>query len=182
MMRQVFISALLFFSATCVGQTKAEKEFIDKYPAPLSKAYNTYAFVNGWKTYNDKWGYTVSFPKNITDNGTTASGIHYYDGIEIQVESDCTPPAKLRDELKHWYNLTVADVSPGYYTVLRNELTDNSFIIVKKDKEGSIYYDKCIIGAKCLFKLSFYVDNGNLKRLNEKDAEVIFNLFTASSK
>lgn len=163
------------------AQTKGEKELAEKYQAPLSEAYDLYALVNHWKTYNDKWGYTVSFPKSITDGGTTASGIHYYDGIEIAVESSCVDrSAMLKDELKRWYSSTLADISPNSYTIIKKELTDQSFIIIKKDKEGSTYYDKCITGAKCLFKLSFYVDKGNIKRLSEKDADVIIHLFTST--
>ncbi|GAA4465440.1 hypothetical protein GCM10023093_17620 [Nemorincola caseinilytica] len=184
MMKQVFISALLFLSATCVGQNRADSVYIANNSAPLNKAYNMYAAVNHWKTYKDDWGYTVSFPMGITDGGTTASGIHYYDGNEIAVESSCVDkPAMLKEELKKWYNSIVKDINPKAYDVMSKELTDNSFLIVTKYKDGSgINYEKCITGKRCLFKLSFSIDYHNLKRLSEKDADVIIHLFTASTK
>ncbi len=182
--KQAVILCMLVLPLTCSAQTKGEKELADKYQAPLSEAYDLYALVNHWKEYKDKWGYTVSFPKNITDGGTTASGIHYYDGIEIAVESSCPDkPVKLKDEIKRSYNSVLKDIDPTYYEVVTKELTDISFTIIKKDKDGSgMSYEKCVMGTRCLFKLSFSVDKHNLKRLNEKDADVILHLFTASTK
>jgi hypothetical protein len=185
--QQVLVICMLLLSTTGSAQTKAEKEFIDKNPAPLSEAYGLYALVNHWKEYKDEWGYTVSFPKTVTDGGTTASGIHYYNALDVNdiaVEADCVDkPANLKQELEKWYNSTVKDINPAVYNVVSKELTDNSFLIVWKNKDGSgTNYDKCIVGSRCLFKLSFTVDYHNLQKLNEKDANVILHLFKASTK
>lgn len=162
---------------------KTEKDTTGINAVPLSEAHSVYALVNGWKTYKDKLGYKIEFPKNISDDGTTATGIHYFDGIEITVEPTCVDKAaKLTDELKRWYNSTLQQISDEYYKIITRELTDNSFLIVKQDNEGSIYYDKCITGDRCLFKLNFYVDKANIKRLNEKDAKAVLALFTINGR
>lgn len=185
-MKKLLMAGALFAitincNAQTSGQNKAKKEFIDN-SVPLNKANNLYALANGWKTYNDEWGYTISFPKNISDGGTTASGIHYYNRTDVDdmsVEAYCLDNAtKLTDELSRWYNSELKDIDIKVYTVAKKELIDNSFLIVKKNKDGSgISYEKCIVGIRCLFFLKISVDNDNRKMLSEQDIEVVLNLF-----
>ncbi|MBE2290040.1 MAG: hypothetical protein IAE95_10820 [Chitinophagaceae bacterium] len=84
----------------------------------------------------------------------------------------------MRDEISRWYNSILKDTDPAYYELVKKEVNDNSFLIIRKYKDGSgVSYEKCIMGSRCLFKLSFSVDYHNLKKLNEKDADVIIHLF-----
>ncbi|WP_123985325.1 hypothetical protein [Taibaiella soli] len=171
----IALSSLLFATESIAQNANSELGA----NVPLSKAYNTYALVNHWKTYKEKTGYTISLPANISDDGKTQSDIHNYGNFEIGVEIDMyNAGVDMQKKLNEWYKGSL-DIGKER-TLVSQTLSASDFVIVTKDKDGSTWYTKCIKGSHCLYTLSFGV--GNDHPIKERDVEPLLHLFKTIGK
>jgi hypothetical protein len=136
-----------------------------------------------WKTISESHGYTIKLPKDFTDGGIAASGIHYFNGGNLSIETNNLPASvKPTDELSQAFAISSKDFDNTAYDMVLDELKSDYYILIIKDKDGNTYYEKSIAGDHCIYTLKFDIGPKDAKRMSDYDANLILESFTVTEK